>query len=151
VRAQIRWLYFDFSMTKARDIILIMEDDPWVADYVADVVTAFFATFRILKAVSAEDARKVFYANCDEIAVIVSDLSLGAGDGKTVVSEMAGGCHEIGIVFVTGHVENERELSRMVGRTVSLVFKPFGPVDLKVAIETRLSSSVGKVLAQTEI
>jgi len=116
-----------------------MEDDPWVADFVGDVVAAFFPAFRILRATSVEQARKTFYANCDEIAVIISDLSLGANDGKQVVREMAGGCHDIGIIFVTGHVDYERELSKAMGRPVSLLLKPFGPVDLKLAIEARIS------------
>jgi DNA-binding response OmpR family regulator len=114
-----------------------------VADFIADVVTAFFPAYQLLKATSVEVARKIFYANCDEIALIISDLSLGANDGRQIVREMAGACHEIGIIFVTGHVDNERELSKAIGRPVSLLLKPFGPLDLKVAIEARIPEATG--------
>jgi DNA-binding NtrC family response regulator len=139
----------DIPMNGARDIILIMEDDPWVADYIADVLNAFFSSFRILKTASVDEARKAFYAHYDEITAIVSDLSLGGADGSAIIREMAGGCHDIGIIFVTGHVENARELSKTVGRPVSLLLKPFGPVDLKTAIESRLAAPAENLISQS--
>jgi DNA-binding NtrC family response regulator len=135
-------------MNRDRNSVLLVEDDPWVADYIADVVTAFFG-FRVLKAATAEEARKQFFENCDEIAAIISDLSLEGANGRAVVSELAGRRPEIGIIFVTGHVLHERELSKAIGRPVSLLLKPFTPLDLKTAIEARLCVDAENSIDQT--
>jgi DNA-binding NtrC family response regulator len=121
-----------------RNIVLIIEDDRWVADYISEVIEAFFG-FKVLKTESPEAARQAFYAHHESIAAIISDLSLQGANGVSVVGDLARGKKEIGIVFVTGHVESERELSQRVGRPVTLVMKPFTPLDLKVALEHLLS------------
>lgn len=136
-------------MNAARNHLLLIEDDPWVADYIADVVEAFFA-FRVLRAETAEAARARFYANSDLLAAVISDLTLGSTSGLALVRDLVGSRSEIAIVFVTGHVENERDLSTRVGRPVSLLMKPFNPVDLKCALETRLAADTAIDVLHTQ-
>lgn len=119
--------------------VLVIDDDAWIADYIGDVVHAFFG-FTILKAESAETARALFSTHAESIVAIISDLSLRATSGSALVRELTASRRDIGVVFVTGHVENERELSKAVGRPVSLLMKPFGPVDLKLALQNRISA-----------
>ena len=121
-----------------KNAVLIIEDDPWVAGYVGDVVEAFYG-LSVLKAESAETARKIFQGHDQSIAAIISDLSLHGIKGTSLVKELIAGRPEIAVIFVTGHLEEERDLSRAVGREVSLVMKPFSPADLKTALERRLS------------
>ena len=123
--------------TEIQKSALVIEDDPGVAAYINEVIETFFPV-TVLQAASAELARHLFACHRESIRVIVSDLSLPGVSGVSLVQELIQDEPEIGILFVTGNLENKRNLSKTVGREVSLVMKPFGPIELKVALENLL-------------
>jgi DNA-binding NtrC family response regulator len=120
--------------------VLVIEDDMSVAAYMKGVVETFFPV-TVLHAASAESARTLFHENHGSIAAVISDLSLPGIQGVSLVKELVAARGEIGIVFVTGHVEVEQHLSKAVGRKIALVMKPFGPMELKAVLEKHLATS----------
>lgn len=123
------------NLNTPRDAVLIVDDDPGVAAYMADVVESFFDV-KTLRAETAEAARDLFALHGEEIRAALCDFTLGgATAGTTLVKEFSAARSDLGIVFVTGHLLDEEKLSRVVGREVSLIMKPFGPAELKEALE----------------
>ena len=124
--------------TVSQNTILLIEDDVDVAAYIKGVVETFFPAI-VLHAASAAFARRLFCENSESIRAIISDLSLPGISGVSLVKELSAAHQEVGIVFVTGYIEEEASLSKLVGRKVSLVMKPFGPIELKSALEKYLA------------
>jgi CheY-like chemotaxis protein len=113
--------------------VLVIEDDPWVAAYIAEVVESFFAVKAVI-APSAAAARQLFHAN-RAWRVIISDLSLPGADGEALVAELLAGAKDIAVIFVTGQLRDAAVLEKIVGRPISLLLKPFVPFELKAALE----------------
>jgi DNA-binding NtrC family response regulator len=123
--------------TEIEKSVLVIEDDTGVAAYIREVVETFFPV-TVLQAASAELARELFCRHRESMSVIISDLSLPGVSGVSLVKELVENHPHIGVLFVTGNLENRRNLSKAVGREVSLVMKPFGPIELKVVLENFL-------------
>jgi DNA-binding response OmpR family regulator len=121
--------------------VLIVEDDPGVAAYMADVVETFFQV-KVLRAETAEAARDLFRLHAEEIRAVLCDFTLADGAGTTLAKEFCAARADLQILFVTGHLLNEAKLSRVVGREVSLIMKPFGPMELRAAVEKLIWSPV---------
>jgi CheY-like chemotaxis protein len=122
---------------ESQKTVLIVEDDAAVAAYIADVAQAFFGV-KALRAATLQAARELFKKRGEEILTMVVDFSLGDGTGAALVKEFATERPDIGVIFVTGHLVDEAKLAKVVGREVSLVLKPFGPFELKEALEKSL-------------
>lgn len=131
-------MQFKKSMTtEIQKSVLVIEDDAGVAAYIKEVVETFFPV-TVLQAASAELAHELFCRHRESIWVMISDLSLPGVSGVSLVKKLVENHAEVGVLFVTGNLENKRNLSKAVGREVSLVMKPFGPIELKVALENLL-------------
>jgi DNA-binding NtrC family response regulator len=122
---------------ESQKIVLIVEDDTAVAAYIADVAHAFFGV-KSVTAHSLKSARELFEQHADRVLTLIVDFSLGDGTGTTLVKELAAAAPGIGVIFVTGHLVDEMQLANVVGREVALVMKPFGPFELKAALEKSL-------------
>jgi DNA-binding response OmpR family regulator len=124
------------------DAVLIVEDDPAIAAFMADVVEAFFSV-RVLRAETTQAARDLFKRHAEEIRAMLCDFTLGDGAGTTLVKEFCARRADLNVIFVTGHLFDEQKLSQVVGREVALIMKPFGPFELKAALEKHLWAAQG--------
>jgi CheY-like chemotaxis protein len=127
-------------VTSARNTVLVIEDDPFIGAYIAEIVESFFAV-PVLIANTAAAARQLYHANEPALAAIISDLTLPGANGIALVTELAAQNHAISITFVTGHSPDPKELSKAVGRPVSLVLKPFNPADIETILKRVLKTS----------
>jgi DNA-binding NtrC family response regulator len=132
-------------MVNQRTSVLIIEDDIQIASYIADVIQAFFH-LPVISAASAAEARRAFASNQDRIAAVLSDLGIPGANGVDLVKELVADKPEIGIIFATGYTPTEKELSAKVGRPISLLLKPFTPVELMAALEITLPSAARAVV-----
>jgi two-component system cell cycle sensor histidine kinase/response regulator CckA len=124
------------TMNGERKCVLIIEDDPLVAWLVAELLKSHGIAF--ITAACAEAARTTFAAQHNSISTIISDLSLPGADGVTLVRQLVQDRPDIGIIFATGHLRNEQDLSNAIGRPVSLLLKPFSPKEFKAALDKHI-------------
>jgi len=124
------------------DAVLIFDDDPAMAAFMADVVEAFFQ-IKVLRAETAQAARDLFRRHAGEIRAMLCDFSIGDKAGTRLVKEFCATRADLNVIFVTGHLFNEQKLSHVVGREVALIMKPFGPFELKAALEKSLWAAQG--------
>jgi CheY-like chemotaxis protein len=123
-----------------KNAIFIIEDDHWVASYMADVIQTFFG-LKVLIAGSSSRAVELWQSNRHSIVTIISDLSLPCGtNGEALVRELTQDAHEIPIVFITGNLRDCPQLAESFGRPVSLLLKPFGPLELNAVLKKSISS-----------
>jgi CheY-like chemotaxis protein len=133
-------------MVNHRNSVLVIEDDKQIAAYITDVIETFFH-LPVISASSALDGRRAFETNREKVATIISDLSIPGANGVELVTELVADKPEIGIIFATGYTPTEKELSEKVGRPISLLLKPFTPVELMAALELSLPSAARTVSA----
>jgi len=130
------------KMNGAADAVLIVDDDPAMAAFMADVVEAFFQ-IKVLRAETAQAARDLFRRHAEEIRAMLCDFSIGNEAGSRLVREFCARRADLNVIFVTGHLFDDQKLSHIVGREVALIMKPFGPFELKAALEKSLWAAQG--------
>lgn len=119
------WAGMPHAPNDSRPVVLLVEDEPLVRMYNADVLDE--AGFRILEASNAEEAVLLFDARPD-ICALVTDIEMpGRMNGLTLARHIREKQASIGLLVVSGRVRpGASELpsgSRFLG-------KPYTPADL---------------------
>jgi DNA-binding response OmpR family regulator len=130
------------NMNGPEDAVLIVDDDPAMAAFMEDVVEAFFQ-IKVLRAETTQAARDLFKRHAEEIRAMLCDFSIGNDAGTRLVKEFCAMRPDLNVIFVTGHLFDEEKLSKVVGREVGLIMKPFGPFELKAALDQSLWAAQG--------
>ena len=110
------------------DIVLLVEDDPAVADITSMVLED--AGYQILIASDSTQAARIVSAR-DDIAVLFTDVNLRGGpDGLAMALEMRRQGLKAGIIVTSGDLS----WANQIGDGVSFLAKPYGTADLLRAV-----------------
>jgi DNA-binding NtrC family response regulator len=125
------------TTSSPRNAILIIDDDPWIASYTKDVIEMFFP-FDVFLATTAEQARQQWRLHGSLVSMVICDVCLPGITGESLMAEFLKDRPGLPLLFSTGHIRDEEELSRQLGQPVSVVLKPFKPQDLVSALQKHL-------------
>ena len=118
-----------------KQAVLVIEDDHWVAMYMADVIRRSF-NITVFTANTGQDATNIWNLNRQFITAIISDIALPDNvNGETLVCELTKETPELPIIFVTGGIRDKADLAKSLGRSINLLHKPFGPIELQAALK----------------
>jgi DNA-binding NtrC family response regulator len=127
--------------------VLIIEDDQWVASYMSDVIKTFF-DLAVFVATTRAAATEIWSLNRSYIIAIISDLTLSNGaSGENLVRDLTANAPDIPVIFVTGTIRGVAEISESFGRPVSLLLKPFGPMELQTVLKPIFQNTFTSIAA----
>lgn len=124
--------------------LLLVEDDYALGELIKAVIDAFFCV-AVYHAASAKEARRLWAEHQHSVAAILSDLTLPGVAGENLVRELIAQHPHVGVVLMTGHLRDQAELSRTVGRQIQLLLKPFTPADLRQVLAPHLVADQEKI------
>lgn len=107
--------------------VLVVDDEPLVLKYTTSVISGF-GYQKVLKAADGLSARQIFEA--EEIALIISDISLPDADGRQLVCEALERHPSAAGVLITGYAVAEMTLPPHLAGRVRFLEKPFTADDI---------------------
>jgi CheY-like chemotaxis protein len=103
--------------------VLIVEDDPDVRDYTADIVAEL--GYRVLSAEHGADALRLLNAH-PEIRLLFTDVGLPGGmNGRQLADEALRRRPRLKVLFTTGYARNAIVHQGRLDPGVEVIFKPF--------------------------
>jgi signal transduction histidine kinase/CheY-like chemotaxis protein len=105
------------------ETVLIVEDDPDVRDYTADIVAEL--GYRVLSAEHGADALRLLNAH-PEIRLLFTDVGLPGGmNGRQLADEALRRRPRLKVLFTTGYARNAIVHQGRLDPGVEVIFKPF--------------------------
>lgn len=120
--------------------ILVVDDDPAIAEFFADVLGGHVRC-EVYRAASVDEARDVL--NCEGIELLVTDLKLPDGDGLELLDELRDRQPLSSAVVISGDICQDRAVEAMRLGALDYLAKPFNA--------TQVIDRVSKALMQQQI
>ncbi|WP_228373311.1 response regulator transcription factor [Demequina silvatica] len=114
--------------------VLVVEDDPDMADLLATVLGMAGHTVRV--AGSIAEARDALRADAPDLALV--DLGLPDGSGQDLVSHLAARHADVGVIIVTADGREDEHVRGLRGGADDVVGKPFRVSTLLARVEAVL-------------
>lgn len=114
-------------------IILIVEDDPMIADALSDIVTVLGYTS--VWAGTGDDALQLLEVYDDPFDLAILDLELPGLSGTETAKKLKELIPDIKIIFSTGYSDQEDNIDTNDPNVFGIIRKPFELDDIKAAIE----------------
>ncbi len=118
---------------RGSEAILVIDDDEFVADYVANVLETF--GYRVFTASNGYEGLDSYNENKDEIDAVILDIMMPGMNGAEVYRRLHGVNPDLPILIISGYVETEvAQLFPGNRLPKSFLQKPFLPVDLMACL-----------------
>ncbi|MBI5632604.1 MAG: PAS domain S-box protein [Nitrospirae bacterium] len=113
---------------KGTETILLAEDDEPLRRLATSVLEEYGYT--VIAAVDGEDAVGKFKENRDKIGLLIFDLVMPNKNGKDAYEEIRLISPDMKIIFSSGYTPDILRGKISLGDEVSIIFKPFSPLEL---------------------
>jgi len=107
---------------RARETVLVVEDEPIVAMLIVDVLTEL--GYRVIEASDGPEGLRVLRSE-QAIDLVVTDIGLPGLDGREMIEQAAPLRPGLKVLFMTGYAENAGGAGGFLGPGMGLVTKPF--------------------------
>ena len=118
------------------ETVLIVEDDPRLRELDERILKR--RGYKVMVAGSAADAIQTCTNYVDPIHVVVTDVIMPGGSGKTLGDWLAEHRRETKVVYMSGYTDNAIARHGVLEADIHFLPKPFSPEDLARAIRTAL-------------
>ncbi len=119
----------DVASYRGSETVLVIDDDEFVADYVANVLETF--GYRVLTAANGYEGLETYEEHTDIIDAVILDVMMPGMNGATVYQELKAKTPQLPILIISGYVEGEVAQLFPGGKLPhEFLQKPFLPVDL---------------------
>jgi signal transduction histidine kinase len=112
------------ALPRGSATILVVEDEPAVREVAVAILNDL--GYRVLEAADGEEGLKVFAAQADNIALVLSDVVLpGELRGREMAGRITAMRPEVKVLFMSGYTENSIVHHGRLDEGVQLIGKPF--------------------------
>ena len=118
--------------------ILLVDDEPGVRNILTALLTA--SGYNVMKASSGSEALSVFDARRQEIALVLTDVTMADGDGFTLIHELRNRNTKIPLMMMSGLAGGGQYEERARNLDVPMLAKPI----TRDALITAVHSALGK-------
>jgi two-component system cell cycle sensor histidine kinase/response regulator CckA len=124
-----------------RDLILVVDDEPFVLNIVSDVLA--HAGFAVLKAPAAAEALHIGRRHAGPIRLMISDVVMPGLSGPSLADAFAEIHPETEFMFMAGLTGTPEVCDRILSRGRAFLPKPFVPRTLLDKVREVLGASAG--------
>jgi len=119
--------------------ILVVEDDESMRRITKRVLTA--AGYVVAEAAGARQALAFLAENLERPALLITDLAMPEMDGLKLSGEVSAKYPEMKILCMSGYMDKEDELEKLLGSKAAYLQKPFSPDVLLKKVDNLLRSA----------
>lgn len=125
----------EMGTSKGAPVILIIEDNADVRNYVAKLLKDDFSIFQSINGEEGIQKAKEIVPD-----LIISDVMMPGKDGLQVCKELKGAVEtdHIPIILLTARADQESKLGGLIKGADDYLLKPFDPIELKVRVSNLL-------------
>jgi CheY-like chemotaxis protein len=127
----------ELLMGDAREVILVVEDEPGVREFTADALSEL--GYRVLEAEGAASALRLLDEH-PEIALLFTDVVMPHVNGRKLADEARGLRPELKVLFTTGYTRNAVVHNGVLDAGVDMISKPFTVEELAAKIREVLDA-----------
>lgn len=124
--------------TSAQKVVLLAEDDDLVRSLVQQALTR--KGYRVIAHPDGREALSCFQEDGDDVDLIVTDIVMPRLNGR----DLARKCRElrpkIGILYISGNLEGQFDLTEDLTGNAAFLAKPFRPAELLGNVETLINA-----------
>ena len=125
--------------------ILVVDDEPQIQRFLRPALIA--SDFDVLTAASAAEARRMIATRSPDLVIL--DLGLPDGDGKTVIADVRA-FSQVPIIVLSARDQESEKVEALDLGADDYIEKPFGIAELLARIRTALRRRAGNVEALAE-
>jgi len=112
--------------------VLVVEDEPIVLDFISTVLRQ--SGYQMVSAADGKQAHRLFRQHAPELALILVEILVPGMDGAEFITSLPTLSPRIPIVLIT--CLGDAEVKEKLDGQFPVLFKPFTPADLKVAVQS---------------
>jgi PAS domain S-box-containing protein len=124
------------------ETILVVEDDPAVLEYVAEVLKDL--NYRVLEAAEGATAVKILESDALDVDLLLTDVVMPGMSGRIVAEQAKRLKPNIKVLFMTGYSQNAIVHQGRLDQGVHLIQKPVTPPELANRIRDLLDQPVAE-------
>ena len=130
----------DLPLGEAREVVLVVEDEPAVRRFSVDALTEL--GYRVLEADGAAAALRLIDAH-PEIALMFTDVVMPDVNGARLAEEACRRRPDLPVLFTTGYTRNAVVHNGVLDKGVELIGKPFTIEELAAKVRAVIEGSSG--------
>jgi signal transduction histidine kinase/ActR/RegA family two-component response regulator len=120
------------------DTVLVVDDEPRILEISARTLRA--RGYTVLAANGPEEAREIAAAHPGEIALLVTDVVMPGGDGRTLATALRRQRPRLAVLYVSGHSDEVIARHGVLDPGIVLLAKPFTPEVLAAKVAALLEA-----------
>ena len=126
----------------AVETILLVEDEPIVRQFVADLLRA--NGYQVLEAVDGEEACRLCESHEGQIHALLTDIVMPGMNGRQVAERLIKQRPHLRVLFMSGYTDDEVLRHGVEGQGAAFIQKPFEPDTLMRKVRELLEGSSGR-------
>jgi PAS domain S-box-containing protein len=125
---------------RGHETILLVEDEPAVRQLAERVLSKL--GYKVLEAISPEDAERLAAANGAEIHLLLTDVVMPGISGRELAKRLSARCPQMRVLYMSGYTYNVIAQDGTLEEGISFLQKPFTPQVLTEKVREALDRAV---------
>jgi len=128
------------EMSRDRETILLVEDEPDVRDFVGEVLKS--RDYTVLEARDGEDALRVVQQYREPLHLVLTDVMMPKLGGRELVTRLLARHPHLGVVYMSGYTAEALGARGVLEAGAILLAKPFTPQQLVTKVRQVLDATL---------
>jgi len=128
------------EMSRGRETILLVEDEPDVRDFVGEVLKS--RDYTVLEARDGEDALRVVQQYREPLHLVLTDVMMPKLGGRELVTRLLARHPHLGVVYMSGYTAEALGARGVLEAGAILLAKPFTPQQLVTKVRQVLDATL---------
>lgn len=128
------------EMSRGRETILLVEDEPDIRDFVGEVLKA--RGYTVLEARDGEDALRVVEQYREPLHLVLTDVVMPKLGGRELVTRLLARHPHLGVLYMSGYPDDTLGARGVLEAGAILLAKPFTPQQLVAKVRQVLDATL---------
>jgi len=128
------------EMSRGRETILLVEDEPDIRDFVGEVLKN--RGYTVLEARDGEDALRVVQQYREPVHLVLTDVMMPKLGGRELVTRLLARHPHLGVVYMSGYTAEALGARGVLEAGAILLAKPFTPQQLVTKVRQVLDATL---------
>lgn len=128
------------EMSRGRETILLVEDEPDIRDFVGEVLKS--RGYTVLEARDGEDALRVVQQYREPVHLVLTDVMMPKLGGRELVTRLLARHPHLGVLYMSGYTDEALGARGVLEAGAILLAKPFTPQQLVAKVRQVLDATL---------
>jgi two-component system cell cycle sensor histidine kinase/response regulator CckA len=132
------------EMSRGRETILLVEDEPDIRDFVGEVLQD--QGYTVLEARDGEDALRVVEQYREPLHLVLTDVAMPKLGGRDLVARLLAQHPHLNVLYMSGYTDDALGARSVLEAGATLLAKPFTPRELVSTVRQVLDATASDEL-----